>query len=259
MTPQSWLTRNLRRAILALATAPLSLAAWLLVKTCSPRRAYRGAVRFVAILYPWVALLYSQLHPQKLRRDRRGIILQWMFGVMSRHGFVDPDVRVENLAAIRRRIGEGHGVILCTAHTGLTMVMFSVLEREGWDNVLISKGSGHGWNWGCRKPIRFIRPGGDSLLKLRRYLRQGTVAVIYPDTLPLYEGPQTVVISPNLFRFARVTGTPLPYYDARLAADGAIAIAIVEPATGDAEEFASFVAERTGWQTAVGRTPKIAD
>ncbi len=252
----AWLTRTLRRPIFALAMAPLSLTAWLLVKICAPRRAYRGAVRFVTMLYPLVATTYARLHPQGLQRDRRGIMLQWMFGVMTRHGFVDLDVRVDDLAAIKRRHAEGRGVMLCTAHTGLTMAMFSVLEQQGWRNVLITRGSGHGWNWGCRNPIQLIRPGGDSLLQLRRCLRQGAVAVLYPDTLPSREGPQTIVISPNLFEFARMTGTPLLYYDARLAADGAIALDVVEPVTGRVEEFAGFVAGRNGWQTAIGRAPK---
>lgn len=254
MTPLPWLIRSLRRWIFTLAMAPLTVTAWCLVKTCAPREAYRRAVRFVTVIYPFVATPYSLFHPQRLARDRRGIMLQWMFGVMSRHGFVDPDVRVDGLAAIRRRHAEGRGVILCTVHTGLTMAMFSVLEREGWPNVVISRGSGHGWNWGCRGKIRLIRPGGDSLLRLRRCLRQGAIAVLYPDTLPLRDGPQTVVISPNLFRFARMTGTPLLYYDARLGGDGAIVISIVEPATGDVEEFAHFVSERNGWHTAIGQT-----
>lgn len=255
MTFMRWLRRQLRHPISILACVPLSVTAWLLVKLCAPRRAYRHAVRLVLALYPLLAPAYARLHPQKLARDRRGIILQWMFGVMSRHGFIDLEIRVNNLTALRHRRAEGRGVILCTAHTGLTMAMFAVIEREGWANVLISGGSGHGWNWGCHHPIRLIRPSGDCLLRLRARLREGAVAIVYPDTQPSYDGPQTVAISPNLFRFARMTATPLLYYDACLAEDGMIEIAILEPGTGDPEEFAALLAERHGWKTAIVNAP----
>lgn len=248
-------TATLRGAGLAMAMFPLSLAAWLLVKTCPPRRAYRGAVRFVTLLYPLVAAPYGRLHRQGLNRDRRGIMLQWMLGVMTRHGFVDPEIRVVNLAALTRRHREGRGVILCTVHSGLTLAILAVLERHGWTNIAISRGSGHGWNWGCRRPVNLLRQGGNVLLRLRRQLRAGAVAVLYPDVLPRRDQPQTIVISPNIFRFARMTATPLLYYDARLAEDGAITMTIIEPVSGTVEEFASFVQDSYGWRTAISPMP----
>jgi hypothetical protein len=245
----------MRAVALASSHGFLALAAWILVKTCPPRAAFRCAVWFATLLHRIAAAPYARLRPQFPPRDRRGLILQWMFGVMTRHGHVDLDVRLVNGAAIERAYARAGRLILCTAHFGLTMAMFSALERRGHRFNLISTGRGHGWNWGCRQPLAIIQNDAHCLLHLRRSLDEGVIAVVYPDHLPPGNGVRPTLISPQIFRFARMTRTPLLYYDVRLEA-GAIVITVVEPETADAAEFGAFIAARAGWTWQVAQVGK---
>jgi hypothetical protein len=247
----------LRARIVALGLLPISVIAWLLVRVLKPRAAYWGAAAFVGAVYPLIGWADRRLHRHSLPRDRRSLILRAMLGVMTRHGRVDPAVRLGNFELVERTYAEAGRLMLCTAHFGLTMAVFSVLERRGYAFNVVTSGHGKGWNWGCDRPLDRVKADEQCLRRLRASLAQGTIAVVYADAVPAHGTiGGDVEISPSLFRFARLTKTPILYFDARRLADGAIGIDFFQPEAADAEEFCRFVAERTGWRCAIGNPPR---
>ena len=245
---------RIRNGALALCHQMLTVAAWILVKTSSPEGAYARAVRFVTLVYPPLAVLYRKLYPERLNRDRRVLILRWMLSVMTRHGSVELKIRVANFSAVENTYAKSGRLILCTAHFGLTMAIFSLLENRGLPFKSVTSGSGKGWNWGCRQPLDLIPADQNCLLRIRKALEARVVVVIYADYIPSHwSGIDRGAISPNIFRFARITSTPILYFDARLAEDGATEINVVEPETLEAEEFRGFVQARTNMRWVVRR------
>lgn len=248
------LSARIRNGALALCYRMLTVVAWILVKTSPPEAAYGRVVRFVNLVYPPLAALYRALYPEKLNRDRRVLMLQWMLSVMTRHGFVELKMRVSNFSAVESAFAKSGRLILCSAHFGLTMAIFSVLENRGLPFKSVTNGSGRGWNWGCRQPLDLIPADQHCLLRIRKALQERAIVVIYADYIPTHwNGIDCGAISPNIFRFARITSTPILYFDAQLAVDGATEINVVEPEIFDAEEFSRFVHARTDMRWIVRR------
>lgn len=138
------------------------LLAIVLVKMLSPAQAYSALLAIVKLVFDRGGpLVLTLLRQDKLKRDPRQLVLQRMLCAMARHGQVEPKLQVLNEELLQRTYRQYGGLILATAHFGLTLSILRVLENNGLRTISISAGGNHngsGWHWGCRQPVQLIPP-----------------------------------------------------------------------------------------------------
>jgi hypothetical protein len=110
-----------------------------------------------------------------------------------------------------------------------------------------------GWNWGDAEPLRKMEALDPGLFrKLSRRLAEKERVVCFVDYTPGSEPRERMMISPNLFAWARTAQVPVVFMIAQLGADGCIRVTLEYAPSDDgadlAAAFVRFVARRGGWQ-----------
>lgn len=211
-----------------------------------------GTARLVA--WPFGGL--ARRHGLIALRDIRLPVLQHMLCSATRHGGVPLRLRTENGNLLETMFREHGRLLLCTAHLGLTMAIQRVLHDRAIPLQMIgSPGRTDGLHWGCPRPAPIINSDTMSLLRARRVLTEGHALLAYPDTMKRTGAAFTFQVRRNLFHFAARTHTPVLFFDARLARDGAIVVHIMKPrqsqpgipcnAESMAQSFCDFLRART--------------
>lgn len=229
-------------------------AAFVIVKCASPDRVYDLCLNVAGHI---ARLLAVPLRRKFLLRDPRLTLLQHMLCVATRHGGVAFRLRVEGGALLEEDFRRG--VLLVTAHLGLTMAVQRVLfERNIPVCILGLPPRSDGLHWNCPAPAPVIRADARGLLRARPILDAGKALLAYPDIVDCDpEGQRFFHIRRNLFRFAAQTATPVLFFDAVLDPDGTIAVRFIRPARNMprnraeadrlAEAFCAFLRARTSW------------
>lgn len=231
--------------------AGASAVAFALARLMPSNRLYPSCVRAAALM-AWPLGERARRMFAVTRPDARSIVLQHILCVATRHGGVAVHVRVENTTLLEDTWRRHGRLLLCTAHLGLTMAIQHVLHERGIPLQMI----GHppradGLHWGCPGPAPIIADDALCLVRARRALAQGHALMAYPDRVVHAGRTYAYHIRRNLFRFAIHTGTPVLFFDARLAKDGAILVHFARPrphpdGDGLAHAFRDFLRARTG-------------
>jgi lauroyl/myristoyl acyltransferase len=246
----------------------IGAVASMVVRFAPPGSEYVVLWRILTIAYPLFAVPYKVCRPRSRSDMWRTLILQRALSVMTRYrpGF---DLKLNVLGGdnVDRALRAAEPLVVCTAHFGLTLAAPRALaDREHKVALIASQSSGRdGWHWGLRDPLHLLPSGSDTLLRARSVLRAGTPVICYVDYMLSGSDSQTRLtgISPSVFHLAYRLGANLLFLASRLESDGTITIEFHRPnqqrlATSQAadlcaEEFASFVADRTGWPCIVRR------
>ncbi|WP_044564433.1 hypothetical protein [Azospirillum sp. B4] len=246
--------RRWQRVALGLLRRGVHVLARLLLVGGDPAAAYERALFCAHLVGRWGGPLLDRLAPHVLERGWTTEALLWLMSAMTRQGHVQPRLRLVGFDALARHRRPRRGLLLLTAHFGLTDAIGGALEGMDLDYSLIARGDTSGWGWGCRRPVAVIPVDGRCLVAARARLRQGQVIVAYPDQSyrPVADGgtrgPIRVALSPNLFRFGAQTGAPVLFLDVDLDGDGAIRLEVIEPRRASVRAFRDFVTERTDWR-----------
>lgn len=248
----------------------VGLLARLLWRFDTPSGVQFAAYRFIMRVGPLAALAYAF--------RRKPLHADWRVSLMNRFltafTCIDPNftlhLELEGSDLLDDACREGGGVVLCTAHFGLTLAAHAGVKRVGLRPVLVISGqntrrSSAGWNWGTPDRLEMVDADQpDVLRKCARLIDKGAVLITFVDyDAGELHGGRVRAISPNLFRWAQSKRVSTLFLASRLASSGHVVLEFAKPshsplagskeAQACAEEFARFVAERTGDRCVVRR------
>lgn len=260
---QAYLGWRGRRSVEVAAIRSVEVLALLIIRLVPRSRAYDALVRLSAVLHAATHRLYAHLRRRSPKRDYRALLLRDMLCMATRKGGISIRVRLDG-GDILDRVYAAHGrAILCTAHFGLTMAIFSALEARGLSAAAVGQVSTKRdrLHWGCIRPVKLIESDRLCLVRGRRVLEAGAVVTVFPDVsrAPANQpdtGDNGFDVEPNIFDFAQLVGVPVLFFSAGLERTGTIVLDIVEPPhslprdTAEADaligEYCSFLEERSG-------------
>jgi len=240
----------------------VQVLAHLVVRLVPRNRAYDALVRLSAVLYAATHRLYALLRRHSPKRNYRALILRDMLCMATRKGDIPIRTRLDGGDILDRAYAEHGRVILCTAHFGLTLAIFSVLEARGLSPAAVGRVSAKRdrLHWGCKRPVNLIESDRLCLVRSRQALDAGEVVTVFPEVprspanLP-DTGDDSFDVEANVFGFAQRVGVPVLFFGAGLGSNGAIVLDIIEPthslpgtpaeATALAWEYCAFLEART--------------
>ena len=247
--------------------------AWLIWRFSSPAMAQLAAFHVIDRWPSRLARIYNFGRKAHYRADYRVRALNHILCVFTQY---DPNftlhVDVENADALIAASMGARGVLICTAHLGLTLAAHRALHDLGYTPAFVIFDSPRTarWNWGHPAPLTVIDAGRpDVLVRCSRHIQRGDAIIAFVDYhtagMAMCDGPQPLGISPNAFAWAHLNDIPILFMASRLDSGGRIVIELENsasvhrdgPATGasTARAFAEFLEQRTGWRCII-RRPK---
>ena len=237
-----------------------TVSARLIATIQAPQRRYWAALSWVQCLEPLASFFQrcGFMKPQNTV-PIKVILLQRILSAITRYAYIELPLRIINEKTLDYYRRKYNGFLLCGAHFGMTLAIFSLMEKKGQPIISISDGGlttkAYGWNWGCTNSLRLIKRDAHSFVKARKKLAEGEIVLAYSDYVSDDDlKNNTLSLSPNVFEFAYKLSVPILFFGADLAPDGVIEIDFVESSypivtTTEAlavvkEDFRLFVAER---------------
>jgi hypothetical protein len=252
----------IQKIMMQLSEIFILIPALIFVIICAPEKRYWAALRWVEYLQPWAVFFYGRISKTPKQEQRiKIILLQRMLSAITRYADIELPIRSTTEQVLSEYHRQYGGLILCSAHFGLTMAIFSMLEKQGLPIISISNGGllkkSKGWNWGCKNPLRFIKKDSKSFITARKKLRASEIILAYSDHSSDNDVKNnTLSLSPNVFKFAYKIKAAILFLAADLATDGFIEIDFIEasyPVSTSSDElgivmneFRLFVEKRMG-------------
>lgn len=233
------------------------------IRLTPPDHAYDWLVRLAGLIYALGARPFALLRGRPVTPRYRCMVLRDMLCVATRKGGIPIRVDIRGEGLLDKAYAAHGRVLLCTAHFGLTMAIFSALEARGLAGAAVGQVSDKRdrLHWGCSRPATLIESDRLCLVRARLALESGKAVVVMPERprwLP--DRPDLDAIGydvdPNGFLFAAQIGVPVLFLGAELGPGGAISLDIVEPAHSRpldeteamalAEDYCRFLEARMG-------------
>lgn len=256
------------------ATCVVEGLALVCIRLAPADRAYDWLVRLAAVTSALGAKPFALLSGRAVSPRIRSLVLRDMLSLATRKGGIAIRVDLRGEELLRRAYADHGRVVLCTAHFGLTVAIFSVLEARGMPYAAVGRDVSDKrdrLHWGCARPATLIESDRLCLVRARLALESGAVVLLMPEQPhpPREETKLGITgydVDPNSFSFAALLGVPVLFYGADLGRDGTIVLDLVEPvhsrphdeadAMALAEEYRRFLEARTRKPCRIATVPR---
>jgi hypothetical protein len=195
----------------------------------------------------------AERHRNKRAYGWREIMFERMLILLDRAGLGSPPDVITHGREILRQAAEDGPTVVLTLHSPVDAVLNRLFDEAGIPWVLLAtraeKIIPRARLLGLRGPLEVVGRDDDSLLTLRRHLREGRAVCACVDFVwPKHLARRRVFVGPALFEFGIRTGCAIVYADTRVTDDGRIDVAYTLPrvaanasADAHAEDFIAWL------------------
>jgi hypothetical protein len=217
------------------------------------RRRFGAALLMCRAVEPLARRAGWNLMPRIPKLDGTAEILLFLvLRRLTRHGTgFDPDVHVDDYAAVREAFTAGKGVLVLAPHTMLLHLLFRRFYDDGFAPVGLSRNANDGL-FGTTERAAMLAPSPQFLVRVRTHLRRGRLVCAMPDRQLFRPGRMlefdtatgSIFVAPALMQLAVRVGARVLFTEVHVA-EGRVCASIASPSSRTAEglldEFVGFV------------------